>query len=215
MPTALNPYAEAFVPAHITQQFAALAACQPDKAPPASATSGPLVDEKHVSLLSTGYGLGTRHEYPGHADCVQTAAGSGASVPMQARGAPRHPIGNLFANLGRRRIPMDEQWAGLSACLRMPPKAVALCRPKGAGPPQGEDWAGLPPELVAQIFAHLPLRDRKLGEPHPAHTPALPPVKAGRQPSSMPVDGVMLITSTCAKGCGSCICSLMRHGKPC
>ncbi len=28
------------------------------------------------------------------------------------------------------------------------------------------DWESLPPELVAQIYTHLPLRERKLGEMH-------------------------------------------------
>lgn len=27
----------------------------------------------------------------------------------------------------------------------------------------GGDWESLPPELVAQIYRHLPLRERKLG----------------------------------------------------
>ena len=89
----------------------------------------------------------------------------------QAEGALHHPDDKLCPRTGRRRVPVDEMWAGLSACMRMPPKPIVLCTPKGASavagsrnPPQGEDWAALPPELVAQIYAHLPLRDRKLGE---------------------------------------------------
>ena len=91
---------------------------------------------------------------------------------------------------------LDEQWAGLSACLRMPLRGIALCKPKGVaagsrGPPQGEDWAGLPPELVAQIYAHLPLRDRKLGaRRRHKHTPLHPcpwRVEAARPCMSMPL----------------------------
>ena len=95
---------------------------------------------------------------------------------MQAGGALQKPGVQTCARTGRRRVPVDEQWAGLSACLRVPLRSIALCKPKGVAagsrgaPPQGEDWAGLPPELVAQIYAHLPLRDRKLGARAARHT---------------------------------------------
>lgn len=34
----------------------------------------------------------------------------------------------------------------------------------GHSQPVTGDWDSLPPELVAQIYMHLPLRERKLGE---------------------------------------------------
>jgi hypothetical protein len=54
--------------------------------------------------------------------------------------------------------------------------AATLYRCSGPGLPaswapqpgtEGGDWAALPPELVAKIYAELPLRDRKLGAPGP------------------------------------------------
>ena len=40
--------------------------------------------------------------------------------------------------------------------------------PHAPARPEAGEWAGLPPELVAQVYAQLSLRDRKLGEPGPA-----------------------------------------------
>jgi hypothetical protein len=112
---------------------------------------------------------------------------------MQAGGVLQYPSHKPCGRASRSRalhVPVDEQWAGLSACLRMPLRGIALCKPKGVaagsrGPPQGEDWAGLPPELVVQIYAHLPLRDRKLGAQLPRHNthPCVAALGGWRQPT--------------------------------